>query len=41
MRVLELRRAAAAAGMRSLREDGLDKVAHGLTTLAELERALP
>ena len=36
-----LRRAAMAAGMRSLREDGLDKVARGLTTLAELERALP
>lgn len=36
-----LRRAAAAAGMRSLREDGLDKVARGFTTLAELDRALP
>jgi type IV pilus assembly protein PilB len=36
-----LARAAAAAGMRSLREDGLDKVARGLTTLDELSRALP
>jgi len=36
-----LKNAAFAAGMRTLREDGLDKVARGLTTLAELERALP
>jgi type IV pilus assembly protein PilB len=36
-----LKQAAFAAGMRSLREDGLDKVARGLTTLGELERALP
>ena len=36
-----LARAAADAGMRSLREDGLDKVARGLTTLDELDRALP
>jgi type IV pilus assembly protein PilB len=36
-----LKHAAFAAGMRSLREDGLDKVARGLTTLGELERALP
>ena len=36
-----LKNAAFAAGMRTLHEDGLDKVARGLTTLAELERALP
>ncbi len=36
-----LKNAAAAAGMCTLREDGLDKVARGLTTLTELERALP
>jgi type IV pilus assembly protein PilB len=36
-----LKQAAFAAGMRALREDGLDKVARGLTTLAELDRALP
>jgi type IV pilus assembly protein PilB len=36
-----LKNAAYAAGMRTLREDGLDKVARGLTTLDELERALP
>jgi type IV pilus assembly protein PilB len=36
-----LKNAALAAGMGTLREDGLDKVARGFTTLAELERALP
>ena len=36
-----LKNAAFAGGMRTLHEDGLDKVARGLTTLAELERALP
>jgi type IV pilus assembly protein PilB len=36
-----LKRAAAASGMRTLGDDGLDKVARGLTTLSELERALP
>jgi type IV pilus assembly protein PilB len=36
-----LKQAALRAGMRSLREDGLDKVARGLTTLDEVERALP
>ena len=36
-----LKNAALRAGMGTLREDGLDKVARGFTTLAELERALP
>jgi type IV pilus assembly protein PilB len=36
-----LKNAAFAAGMGTLREDGLDKVARGFTTLGELERALP
>jgi type IV pilus assembly protein PilB len=34
----DLRRAARAAGMRSIREDGLDKVVAGLTTVDELMR---
>ncbi len=33
-----LKKAAFAAGMQSLREDGLDKVARGLTTLARRTR---
>ena len=36
-----LKHAAIAAGMGTLREDGLDKVARGLTTMSELERSLP
>jgi type IV pilus assembly protein PilB len=35
-----LKRAAFAAGMRTLRDDGLDKVGRGLTTIDELERSL-
>jgi type II secretory ATPase GspE/PulE/Tfp pilus assembly ATPase PilB-like protein len=37
----ELRRLAGAAGMRSMREDGMAKVQQGLTTLEELDRVVP
>jgi type II secretory ATPase GspE/PulE/Tfp pilus assembly ATPase PilB-like protein len=34
----EIRARALAQGMRTMREDGIDKVRHGLTTLAEIAR---
>jgi type II secretory ATPase GspE/PulE/Tfp pilus assembly ATPase PilB-like protein len=36
----DIGRAAAAAGMRSLWDDGLEKVASGLTSIEELARVL-
>jgi type IV pilus assembly protein PilB len=36
----ELRRVAAAQGMRTLRDDGLDKVVAGLTTMEEIARVV-
>ena len=39
--VHELRRRAIAKGMRTLLQDGLEKARAGLTSLAELQRAVP